>query len=81
MTENRFTQEAAARLLGVSDRTFRRYLLQYQAYGIEGLIDKRLEQVSHKKAPVDEVLALTRLYRTRYFGWYVKHFFSFYKRS
>ncbi len=60
-TESRFTQEEAARLLGVSDRTFRRYLLQYKAQGLDGLIDKRLEQVSHKKAPVDEVIALTTL--------------------
>ena len=31
--ESRFTQEEAARLLGVSDRTFRRYLVQYKAQG------------------------------------------------
>jgi transposase len=80
-TESRFTQEEAARLLGVSDRTFRRYLLQYKANGIDGLIDKRLEQVSHKKAPVDEVIALTTLYESRYSGWNVKHFFSFYKKA
>lgn len=80
-TESQFTQEEAARLLGVSDRTFRRYLLQYKAHGLDGLIDKRLEQVSHKKAPVDEVMALTTLYKSRYFGWNVKHFFSFYKRT
>lgn len=78
-TQNRFTQEEAARLLGVSDRTFRRYLWKYKDNGIEGLIDKRIEQISHKRAPVDEVIALTTLYRTRYSGWNVKHFFSFYK--
>jgi winged helix-turn helix protein len=77
--QNRFTQEEAARLLGVSDRTFRRYLLKYKDHGIEGLIDKRIEQISHKRAPVDEVIALTTLYKNRYSGWNVKHFFSFYK--
>lgn len=80
-TQNRFTQEEAALLLGVTDRTFRRYLVKYKEYGIEGLIDMRLEQISHKRAPVDEVMALTMLYKSRYEGWNVKHFFSFYKKA
>lgn len=80
-TESRFTQEEAARILGVSDRTFRRYLLKYEEKGLDGLIDKRLEQLSHKRAPVDEVIRLTELYKRDYSGWNVKHFFSFYKRK
>jgi transposase len=79
-TEARLTQEEAALILGVSDRTFRRYLQRYKEEGVEGLIDKRIEQVSWRRASVDEVMALTTLYQTRYFGWNVKHFFSFYKR-
>ena len=80
-TQNRFTQEEAARLLGVSDRSFRRYLCKYKESGLEGLIDKRLDQISHQRAPVDEIVALKDLYQTRYFGWNVKHFFSFYKHK
>ena len=80
-TEKRFTQEEAARLLNVSDRTFRRYLIKYEEEGLEGLIDHRLNQISHRRAPVDEVFALTNLYCTRYRGWNVKHFYSFYKRK
>ena len=80
-TENKLTQEEAARILGVSDRTFRRYMLRYKEHGIEGLIDKRIEQVSWRRAPVDEVMQVTTLYHTHYFGWNVKHFFSFYKRK
>lgn len=80
-TERRLTQEEAARILGVSDRTFRRYLLRYEERGIDGLIDKRIEQISHRRAPVDEVMAITTLYQTHYFGWNVKHFFSFYKQN
>lgn len=80
-TEKRFTQEEAARLLGVSDRTFRRYLIKYQEEGLDGLIDHRLGQISHRRAAVDEVMALTMLYQTRYQGWNAKHFFSFYKRK
>ena len=42
-TESRLTQEEAARLLGVCDRTFRRYIDRYEEEGLEGLIDKRLD--------------------------------------
>lgn len=38
----RLTQEEAARLLGVCDRTFRRYVVQYEEQGVEGLADRRL---------------------------------------
>lgn len=80
-TENRFTQEEAARLLNVTDRTFRRYLAKYEEEGLDGLIDKRLHQLSHRRAPVDEVINLTLLFRHRYSTWNVKHFYSFYKRN
>jgi transposase len=80
-TERRFSQEEAARLLGISDRTFRRYLTKYKEEGLDGLIDHRLGQISHRRAPVDEIMALTNLYQTRYSGWNIKHFFSFYKRK
>jgi len=73
-----FTQEEAARLLGVSDRTFRRYINRYEEKGIEGLYDKRLGKVSHRRAPVDEVLSPQDLYRKRYDGFNVKHFYSWY---
>ena len=79
-SERRLTQEEAARLLGVHQRTFRRYLNRYQEDGMEGLLDKRLEQVSHRRAPVDEVIKVESLYRDRYLGWNVKHFYSFYRR-
>ena len=36
------TQEEAARLQGVCERTFRRYIDRYEDGGLEGLIDKRL---------------------------------------
>jgi transposase len=76
----RLTQGEAARLLGVHERTFRRYIDRYQDNGLDGLIDKRLAQVSHRRAPVDEVTRLEALYRERYDGWNVKHFYSFYRR-
>lgn len=75
------TQEEAARLLGVSDRTFRRHICRYEEAGLEGLFDRRLSQESVRKAPVDEALKLVELYRKRYFGFTVKHFYSWYRRA
>lgn len=74
----RLNQEEAARLLGVCERTFRRYIDRYEEAGLDGLIDQRLSQVSARRAPVDEVAHLKRLYRERYCGWNVRHFHSFY---
>jgi hypothetical protein len=65
----------------VCERTFRRYLDRYEEAGLEGLIDKRLEQVSQRRAPVDEVLAVTERYRRRHLGWNVKHFYAWYRRE
>ena len=78
---SRLTQVEAARLLGVHERTFRRYVDRYVEEGMEGLYDKRLTKASHRRAPVDEVMSLTDLYRDRYQGWNVKHFYSFYRRK
>jgi len=77
----RLRQEEAARLLGICERTFRRYVERYEDCGIEGLIDKRLGQVSRRRAPVDEVLAVTEKYRRRHLGWNAKHFYAWYKRA
>jgi hypothetical protein len=65
----------------VCERTFRRYLDRYEEAGLEGLIDKRLEQVSQRRAPVDEVVAVTERYRRRHLGWNVKHFYAWYRRE
>jgi transposase len=75
----RLTQEQAAQLLGLCDRSFRRYINRYEEAGLEGLMDKRISEVSARKAPVDEVLRLEALYRERYDGWTVKHFFERYQ--
>ncbi len=80
-TESRLTQEEAGRMLGVSDRTFRRYIDRYHDNGMDGLIDKRLTQASARKAPVDEVMALVDRYRSNHHGWKVRHFYSWYKRE
>ena len=77
----RLTQAEAAQILGICERGFRRYLSRYEADGLEGLIDRRLEHASNRRAPVDEVMALTERYRSRHVGWNVKHFHRWYQRD
>ena len=77
----RLRQEEAARLLGICERTFRRYVERFEDRGIEGLIDKRLGQISGRRAPVDEVLALYDGYRRRRLGWNAKHFYAWYRKA
>lgn len=79
--KKRLSQEEAANILGVCSRTFRRQICRYEENGLEGLNDKRLTQASHRRAPVDEVMSLGELYRGRYRGWNVKHFYSWYSRE
>jgi transposase len=77
----RLTQEEAALILGVTDRSFRRYVDRYEEHGLEGLADQRLNQVSHRRAPVDEVMALVDLYISRHQGWNVSHFHDWYSNQ
>ena len=80
-SESRLSQEEAARVLGVCDRTFRRYIDQYEESGLAGLSDKRLTQASFRRAPVDEVMSVVDRYSSRHRGWSVKHFYSWYLRD
>ena len=71
------TQAQAASLLGVSTRTFRRYVVRYREAGLRGLDDGR--RADHLQAPAEEVAALEALYRERYRDWNVKHFYEQYR--
>ncbi|MFN2365895.1 MAG: ISNCY family transposase [Desulfurivibrionaceae bacterium] len=79
--EKRLTQGEAARLLGVCERTFRRYICRYEEDGFDGLLDRRLERDSPRRAPLDEVMALVESYRQRHQGWNARHFYTWYKRD
>jgi transposase len=68
------TMGDAAEMLGVTERTFRRWRGRYEAEGAEGLQDRRLGRASARAVPVDEALRMVTLYATRYTGWTVKHF-------
>lgn len=77
----RITQVEAASLLGVCDRTYRRYMDKYDEGGLDALMDKRLNQASHRCAPADEVMRLGEQYRSSYTGWNAKHFHAWYRRE
>ncbi|MGE0626075.1 MAG: ISNCY family transposase [Pseudomonadales bacterium] len=77
----RLNQEEAAQLLGICDRSFRRYIDRYEEDGLDGLRDKRISEVSHRQAPVDEVLRLETLYKQRYDRWSVAHFYERYQEE
>lgn len=68
------TMAEAAEILGVTERTFRRWGERYEAEGAAGLMDRRLGRTSARAVPTDEVLQMVTLYETRYTGWTVKHF-------
>jgi hypothetical protein len=75
-TEKRLTQGEAASFLGVCDRTFRRYINHYEENGLDELTDLRLSRISHRRAPLDKVLSVTKRYRKQHRGWNVKHSYS-----
>ena len=67
------TMAAAAEILGVTERTFRRGSGRYDAEGAAGVQDRRIGRVSARAVPVDEALRIVTLYETPYTGWTVKH--------
>lgn len=68
------SQAEAAEILGMSERTFRRWRDRFEAEGAEGLYDRRLGRVSARRAPVDEVTRVLELFDTRYWDFTAKHF-------
>jgi transposase len=72
--QRRLSQTEAAEILGMSERTFRRWRDRYDEAGLDGLHDRRLGQASARRVPVDELSCMLELYRSRYDGFTVKHF-------
>jgi transposase len=66
-------QEAAAEMLGISDRTFRRWRDRLADEGPSGLADRRLRP-SSRRAPKAEIERMLGLYRAHYGDFTVKHF-------
>ena len=64
----------AAELLGMGERTFRRWRVRFEDEGEAGLLDRRLGKASGKRVPQDRSDEVEALYRTRYAGFTAKHF-------
>jgi transposase len=67
------SQMEAAELLGVSERTFRRWRERHRDEGAVGLADRRLLP-SPRRASVAEIERMLGLYRDLYRGFTVQHF-------
>ena len=67
------SQMEAAELLGIGERTFRRWRGRHRDEGLPGLDDRRL-MPSPRRAPVAEIERMLGLYRDLYRGFTVKHF-------
>jgi transposase len=67
-------QLEAAELLGIGERTFRRWRARFEDDGEAGLLDRRLGKASGKRVPVDREQEVEALYRERYQGFTAKHF-------
>lgn len=65
---------AAARIVGCSERTMRRWRARYEMCGYDGLLDRRARRPSVKQVPYQEVERVLHLYRERYDGFNVRHF-------
>ncbi len=81
VTARELSQVQASEVLGISERTFRRWRDRHEAAGLSGLFDRRLGKASAKAVPVDRIAWVVEQYRTRYLGWTVKHFHDHLKRD
>jgi transposase len=64
----------AAEIVGVHERTMRRWRRELDRYGYTGLLDRRSGQPSPRRVPVKTVEAVLQLYREKYYDFNVRHF-------
>lgn len=79
--EGALSQLEAAEVLGMSERTFRRYVERFEMDGEAGLIDRRLGRRSGRAVPDEVAFEVERLYRERYDGFTAKHFHEHLQRD
>ncbi len=68
------SQGEAAEMLGIGERTFRRWRDRLRDEGPSGLADRRLGKPSARRAGVAEIARMLDLYRGSYADFTVKHF-------
>ncbi len=75
------SQLEAAELLGMNERTFRRWVRRYEEAGEEGLMDRRHGRKSGRAVPASDEEEIERLYKERYAGFTAKHFHEYLRGS
>lgn len=73
----KLTCDEAGSLLGMSERSFRRWKARYEAEGEAGLADKRVGKASPRKAQDAETKLINSLYTEKYRGFNVAHYHQF----
>src|SRR5262250_1108099 len=64
----------AAEIIGISDRSMRRWKSRYDEYGYDGLFDRRRGKPSPKRVQMNTAEEVLRLYREKYPDLNVRHF-------
>src|SRR5215468_8012724 len=64
----------AAEIIGVSDRTMRRWRERLQEHGYSGLADRRKGKPSEKRVPLEVAEQVLQLYQETYYDLNVRHF-------
>jgi transposase len=70
----RITWWQAAEILGISDRSLRRWKRRYEVNGYDGLFDRRKGKPSPKRVPLKQAEEVLRLYQEKYRDLNVRHF-------
>jgi transposase len=70
----KITWWAAAEIIGVTDRTMRRWRERLEIHGYSGLVDRRKGRPSDRQVPVAKVEQVLGLYRETYFDLNMRHF-------
>lgn len=66
----------AAEILGISNRTMRRWKWSYENEGFKGILDGRRGKASWKRVPAGETERILALYGDLYFDLNVRHFYE-----
>jgi transposase len=70
----KITWWTAAEIIGVSDRTMRRWRERMEKDGYSGLADRRKGKVSFRRVPLQTAKEVLGLYQEKYFDLNVRHF-------
>jgi transposase len=70
----KITWWAAAEIIGVTDRTMRRWRERLEVHGYGGLADRRKGKPSGKRIPLAQVEEVLRLYKETYYDLNIRHF-------